>query len=102
MESKFITAAVWKNEVNRTIDLKEFYKVVSVTPHQVDAFMMGAYTYYIRHLQSRDLFSLFLTNYPSYIRQLERTSLLPLIKRKNRGAVPSNKHRNRQRKVPKP
>jgi hypothetical protein len=91
---KLVTAAVWKNEVNKTIDLKELYKIISVTPHQADSFLMGAYNYYVRHLQDKELFSEILTNYQFFIDQLELTSLEPL--RNRRGKVSSSKHRNRK------
>lgn len=46
---KFITAATWKNDVNKKLaqtefeDLKNFYKCVGVPPHQVDAVLMSLY-----------------------------------------------------------
>ncbi len=32
-----ISAATWKNQVNKVFDLKEFYKKVRVQPHEIDA-----------------------------------------------------------------
>lgn len=38
-----IPAAVWKNQVNRKFDLKEFYATVPVEPHEVDAVLQAVW-----------------------------------------------------------
>lgn len=47
MRFRLIIAAEWKNQVNKLGDLKEFYKAMrpyKITPHQVDACLIGIYT----------------------------------------------------------
>lgn len=41
---EMITAATWKNQVNRCTDLDEIYKLVpNLTPHSIDSCFIGIY-----------------------------------------------------------
>jgi Holliday junction resolvasome RuvABC endonuclease subunit len=80
---KIMPAATWKNAISRSgVDLKEQYKLTKVTPHQVDAAMIGIYTgcqaYGFKDFGPLDLEYLF----PRLLRQLEDTSTAKLINRK--------------------
>jgi hypothetical protein len=80
---KIMPAATWKNAISRReIDLKEQYKLTKVTPHQVDAAMIGIYTgcqaYGFKDFGPLDVEALF----PKLLRQLENTSTAKLINRK--------------------
>lgn len=81
--SKIMPAATWKNAVSRQgVDLKEQYKKTMVTPHQVDAAMIGVYTgcqaFKLNQFGDLNLPGLF----PNFLRQLEATSSVRLINRK--------------------
>lgn len=80
---KIMPAATWKNCVSRQgVDLKEQYKKTQVTPHQVDAALIGVYTgcqaYRLEQFGDLNMPKLF----PSFLRQLEQTSTLKLVNRK--------------------
>jgi hypothetical protein len=80
---KFMPAATWKNACTRYgVDLKEEYRKTLVTPHQVDAGLIGLYTgcqaFHLKDFGPLDLESCF----PSYLRMLENTSTAKLINRK--------------------
>jgi hypothetical protein len=80
---KIMPAATWKNGISRQdVDLKEQYKLTKVTPHQVDAAMIGVYTgcqaYGLKDFGPLDLDVFF----PRLLRQLEATSTTKLINRK--------------------
>lgn len=83
MPFKIMPAATWKNAISRQdLDLKEQYKLTKVTPHQVDAAMIGVYTgcqaYGLKDYGPLDLEVFF----PRLLRQLEDTSTSKLINRK--------------------
>lgn len=80
---KIMPAATWKNGISRQdIDLKEQYKLTKVTPHQLDASMIGVYTacqaYGLKDFGPLNLEVFF----PKWLRQLEETSTCKLINRK--------------------
>jgi Holliday junction resolvasome RuvABC endonuclease subunit len=80
---KIMPAATWKNAVTRQgVDLKEQYKKTMVTPHQVDACMIGLYTgcqaFRLDQFGDLDLPKLF----PNFLRSLEETATFRLINRK--------------------
>lgn len=80
---KIMPAATWKNAVSRQgVDLKAQYKVVGVTPHQVDAAMIGVYTgcqaFGLNQFGDLNLPKLF----PRFLEQLEQTSVIPVKERK--------------------
>lgn len=76
---KFITAATWKNAFHRRFDpleLDDMYKVCRTPPHQLDATFIGCYGLDFGLPDG-------LKYDPQEImRQVEETSLLPLINRK--------------------
>lgn len=43
MTSRLITAATWKNRANKFFDLKQAYKDVRTTPHELDATLIGIF-----------------------------------------------------------
>ena len=75
---KFITAATWKNAFHRQFDaqLDDMYKICRTAPHPLDATLIGCYglefglPYKVRY-RPKDI-----------MKQVEETSLLPLINRK--------------------
>lgn len=80
---KIMPAATWKNAVTRQeVDLKAQYKKTRVTPHQVDAALIGVYTgcqaFKLEQFGDLDLPELF----PSFLRQMDATSTFKLVNRK--------------------
>jgi hypothetical protein len=80
---KIMPAATWKNCVSRQdVDLKEMYKKTMVTPHQVDAALIGVFTgcqaFKLQQFGDIDWSTVF----PDFLRQLESTSTFKLINRK--------------------
>jgi hypothetical protein len=80
---KIMPAATWKNAVNRSgVDLKSAYKLTSVSPHQLDASLIGLYTgcaaYHLKDFGELDLQSVM----PKLFVNLEETATVPLINRK--------------------
>ncbi len=86
---KYVTAAVWKNETNLTLHLDQLYKITAVKPHQLDAFLMGAYFYHIYLNKDRAAFAKLLTSYPRFLKQVEKTSLEKLRNLKRARMPPS-------------
>lgn len=85
---KVIPAATWKNAVKRAgIDLKSEYKRVRVTPHQLDAVLIGLYIgfrgYGRKDFGDMDLPSI----WDKILDQVELTSTNRLINRKVTGRV---------------
>lgn len=85
---KVIPAATWKNAVKRAgIDLKAEYKRVRVTPHQLDAVLIGLYIgfrgYGRKDFGDMDLPSI----WDKILDQVELTSTNRLINRKVTGRV---------------
>lgn len=80
---KIMPAATWKNAVTRSgADLKEAYKLTKVSPHQLDASLIGLYTgcaaYKLKDFGSLDLEAVL----PKLFLNLEETATVPLINRK--------------------
>ena len=79
------TAATWKNSVNRVCDLKDWYKRIRCTPHELDATliaMYGVYRYYnitpFSTFSEGDMFNL--------VAAVERTTTIPLRARRYKRA----------------
>jgi hypothetical protein len=85
---KVIPAATWKNAVKRAgIDLKAEYKRVRVTPHQLDAVLIGLYIGF-RGYGRKDFGDVDLPAiWDSILDQVELTSTNRLINRKVTGRV---------------
>lgn len=80
---KIMPAATWKNAVSRQeVDLREQYKKTMVTPHQVDAALIGIYTgcqaFHLKDFGPLNWHSQF----EPFLRMLENTSTAKLINRK--------------------
>lgn len=80
---KIMPAATWKNAVTRQgVDLKAAYKKTMVTPHQVDAALIGVYTgcqaFKLNQFGDLNLPKIFY----NFLRQLEETSTTRLTNRK--------------------
>jgi hypothetical protein len=75
---KLTIASAWKNAFNRRfgVDLKEIYPTIEVQPHQLDAALIGIYGLE----QGLDLELDYTPD--EIIEQVERTSLIPLRKRR--------------------
>lgn len=76
---KLITASTWKNQWNRKFSeypLDELYKQCKITPHQLDAILIGRFGLELGlKIELKDII-------PDIIKQSEQTSLIPLIRRK--------------------
>lgn len=82
---KMMPAATWKNAVTRAgVDLKATYKIARVTPHQLDACLIGIYTghqgFKVKDFGPTDLAA----SMPRLLDQIEATSTEKLINRKAR------------------
>lgn len=88
---KVIPAATWKNAVKRAgIDLKAEYKRVRVTPHQLDAVLIGLYIGF-RGYGRKDFGDVDLPSiWDKILDQVELTSTNRLINRKVTGRVLPN------------
>lgn len=73
LPTKFITASTWKNKFQKRfqVDLREIYKNIATTPHQLDSSLIGCFG--IEICTKKDL-----TNLNLIIEQVKNTSLVPL------------------------
>lgn len=80
---KMIPAATWKNAVNRSgVDLKAEYKRTRVTPHQLDAVLIGLYIGF-QGFGRKDFDGIDLPDiWDSLLDQIELTTTARLINRK--------------------
>lgn len=73
LPTKFITASTWKNKFQKRfqVDLREIYKNIATTPHQLDSSLIGCFG--IEICAKKDL-----TNLNLIIEQVKNTSLVSL------------------------
>lgn len=78
MPFKLLPASQWKNDFNRKspVELKEFYKMVRISSHQIDAALIARYGAQLA-LKTELPFNL-----KNWVIQYEKATLLPLIKRR--------------------
>ncbi len=78
MPFKLLPASQWKNDFNQKapIELKDFYKMVRISPHQIDAALIARYGAQIA-LKKELPFDL-----NRWVKEYESTTMLPLINRR--------------------
>lgn len=102
-EVKYVTAATWKNQVNKVIDLDAWYKdtTYTKTPHELDATLQAVYLGHLIFELKPDYKD---TKQADITRQIERVSTyVKQTKRKgntNGGVVKTARTKNRRNKKP--
>lgn len=79
------TAGTWKGAVNRVCDLKDWYKRIRCTPHELDATLIAMYGVY-RYYEVTPFSTFTEGDMANLVAAVERTTTIPLVNRRYKRA----------------